>query len=53
MQLPEITIANQSLLKMLFRNAKKVEVFSAGLSAEAFSEVSSMGVIELEVLMLG
>jgi hypothetical protein len=34
MQLPEITIANQSLLKTGFRNASQVEVFSA---------VSSMG----------
>jgi hypothetical protein len=28
MQLPEITIANQSLLKTGFRNASQVEVFS-------------------------
>jgi hypothetical protein len=27
MQLPETTIANQSLLKMAFRNANQVEVF--------------------------
>ena len=38
MQLPEITIANQSLLKTGFRNASQVEVFSA-----VFSAVSSMG----------
>src|SRR5262245_12869091 len=43
MQLPETTIANQSLLKMAFRKANQVEVFSAGLSSEVFSEVSSMG----------
>jgi hypothetical protein len=46
MQLPETTIANQSLLKTAFRNAKKVEVFSAGLFSDAFSEVCSMGVVE-------
>ena len=34
MQLPETTIANQSLLKMAFRNASQVDVFP---------EVFSMG----------
>src|SRR6516225_1372691 len=43
MQLPETTIANQSLLKMAFRSANQVEVFSAGSSSEVFSEVFSMG----------
>jgi hypothetical protein len=38
MQLPETTIANQSLLKMGFRNASQVDVFSA---------VSSMARVKL------
>ena len=38
MQLPEITIANQSLLKTGFRNASQVDVFSA---------VSSIARVEL------
>src|SRR5208282_5027619 len=33
MQLPEITIANQSLLKTGFRNASQVDVFSAAFAA--------------------
>jgi len=42
MQLPEITMANQSLLKTGFRNASQVEVFL---------EVSSKwGVVELMCL---
>jgi len=32
MQLPEITIANQSFLKTGFRNASHVDVFSAVFS---------------------
>jgi hypothetical protein len=42
MQLPETTIANQSLLKTGFRNASQVEVFSA---------VSSMAKVKLFRLM--
>jgi hypothetical protein len=42
MQLPEITIADQSLLKTGFRNASQVEVFSA-----VFSVVSSMVRVKL------
>ena len=51
MQLPETTIANQSLLKMAFCNANQVEVFSVDLSSEVFSEAFSMGVVELEVFV--
>ena len=51
MQLPETTIADQSLLKTGFRNASQVEVFSVGLSSEVFSEAFSMGVVELEVFV--
>jgi len=44
-QLPEITIANQSLLKTGLRNANQVDVFS-----EVVSAVFPMGAVELKCL---